>query len=56
MPQGKGTYGTKKGRPPKKKKGKKVKGKVNKLDMNKDGKITKEDFAMLRGKKNLKVD
>ena len=48
MPQGKGTYGTKKGRPPKKKKGKKVKGKVNKLDMN------KEDFAMLRGKKKKK--
>ena len=37
MPEGKGTYGSKKGRPPKKKK---VKGKVNKLDMNKDGKIT----------------
>src|SRR6056300_540983 len=33
MPQGKGTYGSKKGRPPKKKKGKKVKGKLNKLDM-----------------------
>ena len=54
MPQGKGTYGTKKGRPPKKKKKKKVKGKVNKLDMNKDGKITSADFAMLRGKKKKK--
>ena len=54
MPQGKGTYGSKKGRPPKKKKGKKVKSKLNKLDMNKDGKITKEDFAMLRGKKKKK--
>tara|TARA_R110000850_G_C9574415_1_gene425375 strand:+ start:200 stop:358 length:159 start_codon:yes stop_codon:yes gene_type:complete len=51
MPEGKGTYGSKKGRPPKKKK---VKGKVNKLDMNKDGKITSADFAMLRGKKKKK--
>ena len=32
----------------------KVKGKVNKLDMNKDGKITSADFAMLRGKKKKK--
>ena len=54
MPAGKGTYGSKKGRPPKKKKNKKVKGKVNKLDMNKDGKITSADFAMLRGKKKKK--
>ena len=54
MPAGKGTYGSKKGRPPKKKKKKKVKGKVNKLDMNKDGKITSADFAMLRGKKKKK--
>lgn len=54
MPEGKGTYGSKKGRPPEKKKKKKVKGKVNKLDMNKDGKITSADFAMLRGKKKKK--
>ncbi len=33
------------------KKNKKVMGKRNKLDANKDGKLTKEDFAMLRGKK-----
>ena len=54
MPAGKGTYGSKKGRPPENKKKKKVKGKVNKLDMNKDGKITSADFAMLRGKKKKK--
>ena len=89
MPQGKGTYGSKKGRPKKalsakeemamarklgrqgkgskpnpfsagasitKKKtvGKaspKLKGKQGKLDANKDGKIGKADFAMLRKKK-----
>ena len=33
------------------KKGKKVMGKRKKLDMNKDGKLTKKDFAMLRKKK-----
>ena len=33
------------------KKGKKVMGKRKKLDMNKDGKLTKKDFAMLRNKK-----
>ena len=33
------------------KKGKKVKGKRKKLDMDKDGKLTKKDFAMLRNKK-----
>ena len=33
------------------KKGKKVMGKRKKLDMNKDGKLTKQDFAMLRKKK-----
>ena len=33
------------------KKGKKVKGKRTKLDMDKDGKLTKRDFAMLRNKK-----
>ena len=43
---GKGTYGSTKGRPKKK-----VTGKRNKLDMNKDGKLTKKDFAMLRSKK-----
>ncbi len=44
---GKGTYGSKKGRPKKK-----VVGKRKKLDINKDGKLTKKDFAMLRkGKK-----
>jgi hypothetical protein len=30
---------------------KKVKGKRKKLDMDKDGKLTKKDFAMLRNKK-----
>lgn len=35
-------------------KGKKVKGNRKKLDVNKDGKLTKQDFAMLRGKKNVK--
>ena len=33
------------------KKGKKVMGKRKKLDMDKDGKLTKKDFAMLRKKK-----
>ena len=33
------------------KKGKKVKGKRKKLDMDKDGKRTIKDFAMLRNKK-----
>lgn len=38
------------------KKGKKVMGKRKKLDMDKDGKLTKKDFAMLRNKKkNTKV-
>ena len=32
-------------------KGKKVVGKRKKLDMDKDGKLTKKDFAMLRMKK-----
>ena len=34
-----------------KKKSKKVMGKRKKLDMDKDGKLTKKDFAMLRKKK-----
>ena len=33
------------------KKGKKVMGKRKKLDMDKDGKLTKKEFAMLRKKK-----
>ena len=33
------------------KKSKKVTGKRKKLDMDKDGKLTKRDFAMLRNKK-----
>ena len=37
------------------KKGNKVKGKRKKLDMDKDGKLTKKDFAMLRNKKKKKV-
>jgi len=45
MPMGKGTYGSKKGRPMK------VKGKRKKLDVNKDGKLTGQDFAMLRSRK-----
>jgi len=56
MPMGKGTYGSKKGRPKKNKMkmngGKKVTGNRKKLDMDKDGKLTKKDFAMLRAKKN----
>ena len=95
MPQGKGTYGSKVGRPKKKKespyanpigKGRppgglikkhtgnpfsagasitkkktvgkaspKLKGKQGKLDANKDGKIGKADFAMLRKKKKRTV-
>ena len=40
----------------KKKKGnKKVTGNRKKLDMDKDGKLTKKDFAMLRNKKKKKV-
>jgi len=39
-------YGMKKMKPKKK-----VKGKRKKLDMDKDGKLTKRDFAMLRNKK-----
>ena len=35
-------------------KGKKVTGKRKKLDMDKDGKLTKKDFAMLRMKKGKK--
>ena len=35
----------------KKKGNKKVTGKRKKLDMDKDGKLTKRDFAMLRNKK-----
>ena len=35
------------------KKGKKVMGKRKKLDMDKDGKLTKKDFAMFR-KKSIK--
>ena len=49
MPAGKGTYGTKKVRPPKKKKNGR-----SKLDANKDGKISKEDFAILRKSKKKK--
>ena len=37
------------------KKGKKVMGKRKKLDMDKDGKLTKKDFAMLRNKKKKKT-
>ena len=52
MPMGPGTYGSKRGRPMKKKNGsKKVTGNRKKLDMDKDGKLTKKDFAMLRMKK-----
>lgn len=70
MPAGKGTYGTKKGRPPKmprQGKGskpnpfsagasttKKKKNGRSKLDANKDGKISKEDFAILRKNKKKK--
>jgi len=37
------------------KKGKKVMGKRKKLDMDKDGKLTKKDFAMLRNKKKTRA-
>ena len=37
------------------KKSKKVMGKRKKLDMDKDGKLTKKDFAMLRNKKKTRV-
>ena len=53
MPMGKGTYGSMRGRPMKKKK---VVGKRKKLDMDKDGKLTKKDFAMLRNKKKTRVE
>ncbi len=39
----------------KKKGGKKVTGNRKKLDMDKDGKLTKKDFAMLRNKKKKKA-
>ena len=38
-----------------KKSNKKVTGNRKKLDMDKDGKLTKKDFAMLRNKKKKKV-
>ena len=37
------------------KKNKKIMGKSKKLDMDKDGKLTKKDFAMLRNKKKKKA-
>jgi hypothetical protein len=37
-----------------KKNGKKLKGNQNKLDANKDGKISKEDFVLLKKKKKKK--
>ena len=37
------------------KKNKEVKGNRKKLDMDKDGKLTKKDFAMLRNKKKKKA-
>ena len=43
-----GHYGKMKKKPMK---GKKVKGNRKKLDVNKDGKLTGEDFAMLRSRK-----
>lgn len=46
-----GHYGKMKKKPMK---GKKVVGKRKKLDMDKDGKLTKKDFAMLRMKKGKK--
>jgi len=49
MQEGKGTYGKKKDRPHKKKKNGR-----SKLDANKDGKISKEDFAILRKNKKKK--
>ena len=47
-----GHYGKMKKKPMK---GKKVMGKRKKLDANKDGKLTKEDFAMLRKGKKKKA-
>ena len=46
-----GHYGKMKKKPMK---NKKVMGERKKLDVNKDGKLTKEDFAMLRSKKKKK--
>jgi hypothetical protein len=46
-----GHYGKMKKKPMK---NKKVVGKRKKLDMDKDGKLTKKDFAMLRSKKKGK--
>ncbi len=37
------------------KKGKEVMGKRKKLDMDRDGKLTKKDFAMLRNKKKARA-
>ena len=37
------------------KKNKKIMGKRKKLDMDKDGKLTKKDFAMLRNKKKARA-
>ena len=56
---GKGLYANihakrKRGGKMRKKGGKKVTGKRKKLDMDKDGKLTKKDFAMLRAKKGKK--
>ena len=42
------TPATKRNKP---KKGKKLKGKQSKIDANKDGKISKKDFMMLKKKK-----
>ena len=50
MPEGKGTYGTKKGRPPKKEE----RNGRSKLDANKDGKISTAEFARLRTNKKKK--
>ena len=47
-----GHYGKMKKKPMK---GKKVTGNKKKLDMDKDGKLTKKDFAMLRNKKKKKA-
>ena len=47
-----GHYGKMKKKPMK---GKKVTGNRKKLDMDKDGKLTKEDFAMLRKGKKKKA-
>ena len=50
-----GHYGKMKKKPKKPMKGKKVVGNRKKLDMDKDGKLTKRDFAMLRNKKKKKA-